>query len=164
MEWRETLRAGDEALVEHLCQAAGNFREDEVRVAVELVVERRSRGEASGYEFLFLEEDGRGIGYICYGQIPCTMTSWDVYWIVVDPALQGRGIGRSLLTEAESRMAAAGALRIYIDTSGTEDYRASRAFYERNGYDLAARLPDFHGPFDDKIIYSKPIGASRKNE
>ena len=152
MKWRETLRAGDEALVERLCRAAGNFREDEVRVAVELVEERRAKGEASGYEFLFAQENDRDIGYVCYGQIPCTMTSWDVYWIVVDPEHQNRGIGRLLLTEAERRMINAGALRIYVDTSGTEDYRASRAFYERNGYDLVARLPDFHGPFDDKII------------
>src|SRR3546814_19573266 len=40
-----------------------------------------ARGRASGYEFVLLEEDGALVGYACYGLIPGSTTSHDLYWI-----------------------------------------------------------------------------------
>jgi ribosomal protein S18 acetylase RimI-like enzyme len=140
--------------VEALGRATGFFSEAETAIARELVEERAARGAASGYEFLFADgEDGALDGYACFGPIPCTRESWDLYWIAVRPALQGRGLGRRLLRAAEERIAAAGGTRVYVDTSTRDAYAPTRAFYEACGYARAATLEDFYAPGDGKVIY-----------
>jgi ribosomal protein S18 acetylase RimI-like enzyme len=161
---RESVGAADGEAVRSLVARTGFFRPEEIEVAVELVCERLARGPACGYEFLFAERTGQSeparelIGYACYGPIACTLGSYDLYWIAVDPRWQGLGLGRRLLVEAESRMAAAGAQQVYIDTSGRQQYSPTRAFYERSGYQVAGRLSDFYAPGDDRVIYVKRVG------
>jgi GNAT superfamily N-acetyltransferase len=66
-------------------------------MAVQLVQERLSKGEPSGYYFLFVEINTRVVAYSCYGPIPCTKESYDLHWIAVLHEFRGRGIGRDLL-------------------------------------------------------------------
>lgn len=168
---RYEVTGGDPARVRALTEATGFFRPEEVAIAVELVEERFSRGAASGYEFVFAEPDGGEgaaggeegggglVGYACFGPIPLTVESWDLYWIAVAPEHQGRGLGRRLLAEAEARIRAAGGRRVYADTSTRPQYTPTRAFYQRAGYALAAELPDFYAPGDGKAVFSKVLGA-----
>ena len=114
--------------------------------------------EASGYHFVFAESYDAVAGYACYGPIACTVGSFDLYWIAVDPRFQRHGIGRQLMAAVESRVADAGGQRIYIDTSGKPQYAPTRAFYERSGFHCDARLADFYAPGDDKLIYVKAVG------
>ena len=157
---RSELQPTDRDDVRRIVAATGLFREAEIDVAVELVDARREKGPASGYEFAFAEQKGKVVGYICFGKNTLTVSSFDVYWIAVDPAKQGQGIGRLLLDEAERRIAAAGGTRIYIETSHRADYQATRGFYERCGYTLATVLDDFYAPGDSKAIYVKRLGPS----
>lgn len=143
--------------VRAVTQATGFFSAEEVEIAVELVDERLAKGAASGYEFLFAEQDGEWLGYACFGHIPLTRTSWDLYWIAVHPGLQGRGIGRALLAETERRVRAQGGTRLYLDTSSRPQYVPTRAFYRACGYDEAALLPDFYAPGDGKVIHLKVL-------
>jgi ribosomal protein S18 acetylase RimI-like enzyme len=96
-------------------------------------------------------------GYACYGPIPATRESHDLYWIAVAPERQGRGLGRRLLRAVEREVARAGGRRIYVDTSGRDAYAPTRAFYERAGYVREATLPDFYAPGDAKVIYRKQL-------
>jgi len=153
--WRDVVLPKDADFVRRLCRAAGNFTPAEEEVAVELVTERLAKGLASGYHFLFAEKDDALQGYACFGPIACTLHSWDLYWIVVDKALQGRGLGRLILAEAERRVAAAGGERLYVETSAKDQYEPTRRFYERCGYRKEAELPHFYAPNDAKIIYLK---------
>ncbi|HEX4414994.1 MAG TPA: GNAT family N-acetyltransferase [Lacipirellulaceae bacterium] len=159
--FRLTLRNSDREAVRSIVARTGFFRPDEVDVAVELVDERLSRGPASGYYFVFAEFDHRVCGYACYGPIACTVASFDLYWIAVDPDWQGRGLGGALIEAAKSQIGAAGGLRIYVDTSGQPKYAPTRSFYERYGFRCEARLVDFYAPGDDRIIYTKIIAAPR---
>lgn len=162
LTFRDTLAPDDEARVRALV-ADGMFRPEEIEIAVELVREARTRGSAaSGYWFLFVEHEGRILGYACYGPIAGTDGRFDLYWIAVDPQMRGQGIGRLLLAEAERRMAACGAKRIYVETSSTELYRATRRFYERAGYRRAAVLPDFYRTGDGKVIYVRELPAAER--
>jgi len=154
----------DPARVRELLASTGFFRDDEIAIGVELVAERLARGSASGYELLLADDPAapRLRGYCCFGEIPLTVGSWDLYWIAVAPDLQGRGLGRRLLAETERRIAAAGGRRVFVDTSGRADYAPTRAFYERCGYTVAARLTDFYAVGDDKVVYSRilPVACS----
>ncbi len=157
--FRDTVVPDDPARVRALAEATGFFRPEEVAVAVELVDERLARGEASGYRFLFVDAGGELAGYACYGPIPLTATSYDLYWIAVEPGRQGRGLGRALLAETERRIARAGGGRLYVDTSSRPDYLPTRTFYEHCGYGLAARLDDFYAPGDGKAVYCKALAS-----
>ena len=157
---REVVGPGDFHAVRALVESTGYFRADEIDIAVELVEERLARGAASGYEFVFAEIGATLVGYACYGPIPCTIASFDLYWIAVDPRCQRNGIGRALMAAVESRVADLGGERIFIDTSGKDQYAKTRAFYERNGFHCEARLRDFYSPGDDRVIYAKALAPS----
>lgn len=155
--------ADDVGRIEALVRATGYFRADEVEVAVELVEERRKHGDASGYHFLLLEEPSPTgwilRGYTCYGAIACTIGSYDLYWIAVDPTAQGRGLGRRLLRATEQRIAEAGGRMVYAETSGKAAYADTRAFYVRCGYRLEAELADFYEPGDAKVVFARAVGG-----
>lgn len=157
LTFRCEIRPEDTRAVRGLVEATGFFHPAEVNVAEELVVERLAKGSASGYEFILAERDGRLVGYACFGPIPCTRSSWDLYWIVVSPDCQRRGLGRRLLWQAEEAIRQKGGSRIYVDTSGREQYLPTRRFYESNGYRQVAVLDDFYAPGDAKIIYLKVL-------
>lgn len=156
---RYEVRHSDGDAVRAIVERTDFFRADEVDVAVELVDEHLARGLASGYHFVFAETEGTVVGYACYGPIACTVASYDLYWIAVDPTQQGQGIGRKLIRATEVKIAAAGGQRIYIDTSGQPKYSPTRAFYERSGFRCAARLVDFYAPGDDRLIYEKNLAV-----
>ncbi|HEX5138304.1 MAG TPA: GNAT family N-acetyltransferase [Planctomycetota bacterium] len=158
MSFRREVAPQDAAAVEALVRATGVFSEAEVAVARELVEERLEGGAASGYEFLFVDDEVGLLGYACWGPIPCTSESHDLYWIAVRPERHGGGVGRGILAAAEDEIARAGGARIYVETSTRAAYDATRAFYERCGYARAATLDDFYAKGDGKAIYLKVVG------
>ncbi|MCA9057109.1 MAG: GNAT family N-acetyltransferase, partial [Planctomycetaceae bacterium] len=157
IQLRQVARPEDRNAVREIVTATGFFRPDEIDVAVELVDERLNRGDASGYWFLFAELQDQVVGYACYGPIACTLGSYDLYWIAVDPDQQGRNIGRQLLKAAEDAIRADGGRHIYIETSGKPQYTPTRRFYERCGYQLVSTLPEFYDSDDDKVIWRKVL-------
>lgn len=159
---RDDVRPTDRDTVRAIVERTGFFRADEIDVAVELVDEHLAHGTESGYHFVFAECAGAVVGYACFGPIACTIASFDLYWIAVDPDLQGQGLGRILMDAAEAQIAAAGGQRVYIDTSGQEKYAPTRSFYERSGFRCEARLVDFYALGDDRIIYGKAIAEGRR--
>jgi len=154
---RHSVAPEDPAAVRRLVEATGYFTAVEADVAEELVNERLSQGPDSGYHFVFLEVDGNLAGYACYGPVPLTASSYDLYWIVVSPEFQGQGLGRILLQEAERWARQGGGTRFYADTSGRAQYASTRAFYQRVGFQREALLEDFYAPGDAKVIYAKPL-------
>lgn len=150
----------DARAVRDLVKRTAYFNDEEVGIAAELVEERLAKGVESGYEFVFADDDaGRLLGYACFGKIPCTTNRFDLYWIAVEPKVQGRGLGRELLRAAEERIVALDGARVYVDTSTKPQYAATRSFYERCGYELDAALEGFYGPGDGKAIYRRILKA-----
>lgn len=97
------------------------------------------------------------VGAIAYGQTPMTVGTWDMYWILSDPALRRTGIGRILAEAMEADIRRQGARLIRVETSGTPAYQATRAFYEGSGYRETARLREFYKPGDDLVIFTKRV-------
>lgn len=149
----------DIAAVRRIVTSTGFFREDEIGIAVELVEERLDDGlAASGYHFVFADaQTGGAAGYACFGPIPCSLTSWDLYWIAVDATAQRGGLGRALLEAAEASVRAQGGKAIYIETSAKPQYDATRHFYVACGYVLEHVFEDFYAPGDGKAVYSKRL-------
>ncbi len=157
--YREQVEAADLSALRRLVTEAGVFSDAEVALAVSLAEQALAHGaEESGHHFVLASRAGRLLGYSCYGPIDGAAGSFDLYWIVVDAARQGHGIGRELLARSEARMRERGGRRCYIETSSRRDYAPTRAFYERAGYATEAKLADFYAPGDDKLIFVRALG------
>jgi ribosomal protein S18 acetylase RimI-like enzyme len=148
------LTAADRRRIEEITRAARVFRDDEVPVALEVF-----DGAVTGspdYIAVGAVLDGRLVGWICWGPTPCTLGTYDLYWMAVDPTAQSAGIGTALVREMEGRLAGSARL-IVVETAGRPDYRPTRAFYEARGYRKAAIIPDFYAPGDDQVVYVKTL-------
>jgi predicted N-acetyltransferase YhbS len=151
------LSAADRGRIEEITRAVGLFRDDEIPVALEVFDEAVREGGTQPYTALGAEVDDRLVGWICWGPTPCTLGTYDLYWMAVEPALQGSGIGSALLGEMERRLAGLARL-VIIETTGRPDYAATRGFYEARGYRAAATIPDFYAPGDDQVVFVKRVG------
>lgn len=153
------LEARDRPAVEHIVSGVSVFSPDEVEIALELIDEWLEDGEASGYLTCVLEDGDPGVvrGYVCFGPTPLTDSTWDLYWVAVDPAAQGRGYGQKLLAFAESEMQRRGGRLLLIETASHEAYGATIRFYERAGYELVSRIRDFYRAGDDKLTFAKIV-------
>lgn len=152
------LARADRAPIEAVLRATAAFTEEEVAVALELIDEGLSPGSGEDYRFLVAQgEASRVAGYACYAPAPLTDGVYDLYWIAVDPALQGFGIGRALLEGVEGAVTAGRGRMVLIETASKPSYAATRAFYLRCGYAEEARVRDFYRVGDDKVVYAKRL-------
>ena len=145
------------ARLEQLTRGTGLFREEEVATAVELLDESLAGDE--DYRFLGAFDGDQLIGYACWGSTPGTVTTSDLYWIVVGRDKQGAGVGTQLLGEVERRLTADGRRLVVVETSSRSDYVPTRAFYEARGYTRAATIPAYYAPGDDLVIYTKDLNG-----
>jgi GNAT superfamily N-acetyltransferase len=148
------LTAVDRSRIEEISRAVGLFRDGEIPVALEVF-----DGAVAGspdYMALGAEHDGRLAGWICWGPTPCTLGTYDLYWMAVDPALHRTGIGTALVHAMEDRLAGVARL-VVVETSNRPDYLPTCAFYEARGYTAAATIPDFYAPGEHQVIYVKSL-------
>ena len=156
--FRENVLATDVEQIRKAAESTGFFTAAELDVAVELVEERLAKGLDSGYHFLFADNPaGSLLGYTCFGEIPCTIGSYDLYWIVVHKNSQAMGLGHMLMRQTETTVAKLGGRGIYAETSGRSQYAPTRSFYLKNNYTVIATFKDFYAPGDDKIVFFKPL-------
>lgn len=140
----------------------GIFNPTELSCVDELWNTYQDSGEASGYAFLVYRQDGaRAQGYVCFGPHPLTQGTYDLYWIAVDPALQGRGVGRALLSRAEAEVRARRGRLMLIETSATADYAPARRLYTACDFRLEATIHDFYAPGDHLLIFAKEVDGSQ---
>ncbi|NMB63961.1 MAG: GNAT family N-acetyltransferase [Spirochaetes bacterium] len=140
-----------------ILDATGFFYPEEIDIALELLNEKINYPDSSSYEFIFAEYQTTVIGYICYGRIPLTKASWDVYWIAVHPDFQGNGIGYALLSKAEETIKLHDGKHFYIETSGRKLYEPTHTFYLKAGYTVSAVFKDFYADGDDKLVFYKKL-------
>jgi ribosomal protein S18 acetylase RimI-like enzyme len=143
------------APLERLTAATGLFRPAEVAIAVELLDDALAGDD--DYRFLGAYRADELTGYACWGPTPGTDGTFDLYWIVVDPPYQGKGVGTQLLRAIEGTLTSEDGRLIVVETSSRPEYGPTRAFYERRGYTPAARLPGYYAPGDDLVIYLKDL-------
>ena len=155
-----TLQPDDRAPVHDIIERTGFFTPVEVATALELIDAWLARGEPSDYLCYVATDPATQavLGYVCFGPVPLTEGTYDLYWIAVDPEAQGRGVGRALLDYAEAEVARRQGRLVLIETSSQDKYQPTVRFYERCGYALLAHLTDFYRPGDDKLVFGKYLG------
>ncbi len=150
-------RASDREPIVQMLTATAFFRPDEVAVAEEVLDEAIAKGDAGHYQSYAICQADRPLGWVCFGATWCCLGTFDLYWIVVDPTVQARGLGKALVWHTEKLVRAMNGRVIVIETSGRDVYLPTRRFYLRCGYHEAARIADFYADGDDKVVYIKHL-------
>jgi ribosomal protein S18 acetylase RimI-like enzyme len=155
--------AADRSGVFRILESAGNFTPEEVGTALELIDEWLDLGEHSGYLTYVLDAKDEGVsevlGYVCFGPTPLTESTYDLYWIAVDKLKHRGGVGKRLLKFAEEETVRRGGRMLLIETSSQETYGGTIQFYEKTGYELVGKIPEYYKPGDDKLIFAKQLQA-----
>lgn len=155
------LVAADRSGVLRILENAGNFTPDEVAIALELIDEWLELGEHSGYLSYVLEARDGGssevLGYVTFGPTPLTESTFDLYWIAVDKSKHRGGVGKRMLKFTEEEIVRRGGKMLLIETSSQETYDGTIQFYERTGYELVGKIPEYYKPGDDKLIFAKRL-------
>jgi len=96
-----------------------------------------------------------GIGYCAPEKL--TEGTYNLYAIGIRSDIQGKGIGGAMMNYIENELKSQGQRILIVETSGTEDFRLTRKFYENLNYTKEAVIRDFWSEGDDKVIFWKKL-------
>jgi ribosomal protein S18 acetylase RimI-like enzyme len=131
------------------------FTGEEVAIALELIDAATGGTEQKDYLVRVYEEEGKVAGYYCIGPTPATEGTFDLYWIAVDPACHGRGVGSALDEHAAALARERGGRLLVAETSSRPHYEPTRRFYAGRGYAELARIRGYYRADDDLVIFGK---------
>jgi ribosomal protein S18 acetylase RimI-like enzyme len=134
------------------------FTPGEIEVAMELIDIVLTDPNQKDYMIdCMANDEDRAIGYVCYGPVPMTQGTFDLYWIVVETRSQRQGVGSRLLHFLEGVVRKGKGRMILIDTSSTPQYERTCKFYFRHGFQEVARVPDYYHAGNDRITFCKKM-------
>lgn len=107
--------------------------------------------------WLTFHDNDTAIGFCYAAPEQLSQGTWNMLAIAVLPSRQGDGVGAALIQELEDTLRKKGNRIVIVDTSGTEAFSRTQAFYHKNGYTQEARVRDFWAEGDDKIIFWKRL-------
>src|SRR5512147_1601378 len=90
-------RADEDEAILAMTVEAGVFNQKENSTVRELLDGYYEGPEISGYNFLSCREDGRLLGYACYGPRELSSNGYDLYWICASVHARNKGVGRALM-------------------------------------------------------------------
>jgi len=90
-----------------------------------------------GHQFLLATEDDNSVGFASYGLIEKKddRTVFKLHKIYIDPAQQGKGIGKLLLDRVMAEIKNAGATQLILNVNR---FNKARNFYEKLGFSVIA--------------------------
>lgn len=148
------IKLTDKQILEEITYAVDIFSTEEKAVAMELINDSINNINSDYYSFVY-EENEKIIGYYIIGKRPLTDAVYDLYWIVVNPEEQNKGMGQKLLTDAENFVKINNGRWMIAETSSKTEYEATRKFYFRNSYSIVSEIRDFYSVGDSLIVFGK---------
>ena len=151
------LRPGDRPELLEIMESSGAFRPEEIAVGLELVDETLNPGPSTDYRWWIAEGAGQVLGFACFGPVPMTEGTFDLYWIAVAPEARGTGVAAGIEEAVADSVRSLGGYWLVAETSSTAPYLPAHAFYARRGYRLLGRIEDYYRPGDDRLIFGKRL-------
>ncbi|HUI63616.1 MAG TPA: GNAT family N-acetyltransferase [Bacteroidota bacterium] len=149
------LRREDRAALVDLLERTDVFTKEEISIALELIDSVLENPAQRDYIIRVSEEEAKVEGYYCIGPTPATDGTYDLYWIAVDPALHGKGVGKRLDEHALDLVRQMGGRLLIAETSSQPKYEKTRSFYVARGYKELARIREYYRPGDDLVVYGR---------
>lgn len=152
------MTLADRSAIAELILSVENFNQLETDCALELVDIYLHDTKQSDYRVAVAEDSASKLhGYACWGPVPLTRGSFDLYWIATNPASRGCGFGRALMRHVEREAASLRGRLLLVETSSKKSYLKTVEFYRDLGYQEIARIKDFYDVGDDKLILEKRL-------
>lgn len=146
-----------------IAEESGAFRSAELAVLQEVLLDYHNN-PLTTYKVIEEIREGFLAGFVLFGKVSTTASTWDIYWIVVDRPFRKQGIGKLLLQKAEEYIACNERHFILrVETSGRGDYEYVRRFYKARGFFEAGSIPDFYALGDPLVTFYKQI-TTEKNQ
>jgi ribosomal protein S18 acetylase RimI-like enzyme len=118
-------------------------------------------GSLDGHHWVVaVTDDDLIAGAAYYAPEPFADRLWNLYFLAVAPSGHRGGVGSALIRYVEQalRDLGDGAARVLIvETSSLDAYTHARSFYAKAGFDEEARIRDFYGPGDNKVVFWKAL-------
>lgn len=148
---------GDTPDLVEIARGTQVFRPAELVALREVLDDYHAREKDYGHRALTHtgDRDDAPAGFAYFAPSAMSERGWYLWWIAVDRARHGQGIGSRLLCEAEAEVRDAGARLLIIETSGLPRYEPTRAFYRAHDYEVAAVIRDFYADGDDQVVFVK---------
>jgi GNAT superfamily N-acetyltransferase len=147
----------DRAVIAELVVSVDHFNCAEVDCALELIDTYLNNPDQTDYSIVVAEAAARLHGYACWGPVPLTRGTYDLYWIATHPDSRGSGYGRALMASVEDRVRQVGGRLLVAETSAKTSYAGTIAFYLRLGFEEASHISDFYDVGDDRLIFIKRL-------
>ena len=144
----------DTAALDALADRTGVFKPHEIVALREVLDDYHATNREYGH-VAQTWDDGTIAGFVYFAPTAMTDRTFELWWIAVDPARQGTGLGTQMLVAVEADVWAADGRVLLIETSSTDGYAPTRNFYLARGYVQVAAIPDFYSDGDDKIIFCR---------
>src|SRR5258708_18016506 len=110
-------RSDDRKVIQKIAANCGVFRVEELAATLERFEDAVAKGKSSAYDFLVAEQEGRVVGYACYGRVPLAEGSFLLHSLAIAADLHGQGLGLRLLEAVESQVLTAGGRILVAETS-----------------------------------------------
>jgi len=122
----------------------------------DMIADYFNNTETQDIWFTALENDQPiSIGYCAPEKL--TIGTFNLYAIGVKSNQQGKGIGSKMMVFLENLLKETGNRLLIVDTSGTDEFKATRAFYKKLNYTQEAVIRDFWDEGDDKVTFWKKL-------
>jgi ribosomal protein S18 acetylase RimI-like enzyme len=153
---RSTTPADTSPLLD-LTAATGVFKPHEVETLRDVLADYHETNVSHDHVAITSERDGKVVGFAYYAPDSMTDRTGYLYWIAIDPRVQGKGLGAELMSYLEADVKARRGRLLFIETSSTTPYDPTRRFYEKFGYVVAAVLRDYYRDGDDMVVFGKRL-------
>lgn len=104
-------------------------------------------------------DDGEPVGVAFCAPEPVTVGTWNLHLLWVREDRQERGYGAALVDTVEAALVERGARLLLVETSSLPAFAVARAFYARCGFRHEATVREFYDAGDDKLVYTRRVGA-----
>lgn len=149
----------DETAILGVAQATGLFQAEELEQFNGMLSAYFSGDPESEHRWIVADQDNI-VGAAYYAPEMMSDGVWNLYFIGLNPDHQGKGLGSKILAHVESDVGRQRARLLLIETSGVDSFDRTRAFYRNNGYNEEARIRDYYGSGNDKVIFRKALNAA----
>jgi ribosomal protein S18 acetylase RimI-like enzyme len=118
-------------------------------------------GTLEGHSWIVaVKASGDVVGAAYYAPEPFADRLWNLYFLAVAATGHRDGTGTALIGYVERTLRDQGdevARVLVVETSSLDAYAQARAFYVKQGFEEEARIRDFYGPGDNKVVYWKAL-------
>ena len=113
------------------------------------------------HTWIVLQDDsGMIVGAAYFGPESHSDRVWNLYFLAVTKQYQGGGTGSALVAWVEANLRTRGtdiAKLLLIETSSVDSFEPTRTFYRKQGYVEEARIREYYGAGDDKVVFWKSL-------